>query len=331
MIPNQWYAILESKQVRPAKPVGVTRLGEKLVVWRDAQGQATCMRNRCPHRGAALSASRVLGDRIECPFHGFQFDTGGQCQVIPANGATTPVPKGFDVHTYPTREAHDFIWIWWGEPRQEFPPVPFFEDIDDSFTYAGYRDHWSVHYSRAIENQLDVVHLPFVHRTTIGRGGNVVIDGPLVTLEDDLMNVWVYNRPEDGTRARRPKDLSEPARPPFLQFRFPNVWQNRISDNIRIFLSFTPIDEENTLIYMRYYQKVLRAPILRQLVCLLGKLSSIVILRQDKRVVLTQRPKKTAVDMDERLIQGDRPIILYRRHRQVLKENQEASRDDSSR
>ena len=38
MIPNQWYVILESNEVKPGKPVGVTRMGEKLVLWRDSQG-----------------------------------------------------------------------------------------------------------------------------------------------------------------------------------------------------------------------------------------------------------------------------------------------------
>jgi phenylpropionate dioxygenase-like ring-hydroxylating dioxygenase large terminal subunit len=229
-----------------------------------------------------------------------------------------PVPKGFDVRTYPACEAHDFIWIWWGEPRQELPPLPFFENINDTFAYATFRDHWPVHYSRAIENQLDVVHLPFVHRTSIGRGNRTVVDGPLVTLEDDQMNIWVYNRLDDGTRARSPKDLPDPERLPLLQFRFPNIWQNRLSDNVRIFISFTPIDEENTLIYMRFYQNRMPIPGLRHIASLFGMLSSIVILRQDKRVVLTQQPKKTAVKMDERLIQGDLPIIRYRRHRRAL-------------
>ena len=30
MIPNQWYVLMEAKQVKE-KPVGVTRMGEKLV------------------------------------------------------------------------------------------------------------------------------------------------------------------------------------------------------------------------------------------------------------------------------------------------------------
>jgi hypothetical protein len=50
----------------------------------------------------------------------------------------------------------------------------------------------------------------------------------------------------------------------------------------------------------------------------IDKVSSIVILRQDKRVVLTQLPKKSEFKMDERLIMGDKPIIEYRKHRQKL-------------
>ena len=34
MIRNQWYVLMESKQVKD-RPVGVTRMGEKLVFWRD--------------------------------------------------------------------------------------------------------------------------------------------------------------------------------------------------------------------------------------------------------------------------------------------------------
>ena len=61
MIPNQWYAILDSKEVRSGKPVGVTRMGEKLVAWRDSKGQVTVMRDLCPHRGVALSAGELQG------------------------------------------------------------------------------------------------------------------------------------------------------------------------------------------------------------------------------------------------------------------------------
>ena len=55
MIPNQWYVILESKEVKPGKPIGVLRMDERLVLWRDTQGRLACSRDLCPHRGAAES------------------------------------------------------------------------------------------------------------------------------------------------------------------------------------------------------------------------------------------------------------------------------------
>lgn len=54
MVPNQWYIVLDSSQVKD-RPVGVTRLGEKLVFWRDSSGQVSCFRDRCVHRGVELS------------------------------------------------------------------------------------------------------------------------------------------------------------------------------------------------------------------------------------------------------------------------------------
>jgi phenylpropionate dioxygenase-like ring-hydroxylating dioxygenase large terminal subunit len=103
-----------------------------------------------------------------------------------------------------------------------------------------------------------------------------------------------------------------------LQFHYPNIWQNPISDKFRIFAAFVPVDEENTLIYLRNYQNFLKIPVLKQIVNYFMKLSNIVILRQDKRVVITQIPKKSEVKMDERLIMGDKPIIEYRKHREEL-------------
>jgi len=124
MIPNQWYVILESNEVKRGKPVGVTRLSEKLVAWRDARGQVTVMRDLCPHRGVALSAGKLIGDCIECPFHGFRYDTTGACKLVPANGRTAAPPKALRAHAYSTREAHGFICIWWGEPKNDLPPLP---------------------------------------------------------------------------------------------------------------------------------------------------------------------------------------------------------------
>jgi phenylpropionate dioxygenase-like ring-hydroxylating dioxygenase large terminal subunit len=323
MIPNHWYAILESNEVKRGKPIGVTRLGEKLVAWRDSHGRVTVMRDLCPHRGVALSKGEIRTDCIECPFHGFQFDTTGRGTLIPANGRQTPVPKAFQVHTYPTREAHDLIYVWYGEPRDAYPPLPWFDLIDESYSYATIRDHWTAHYSRAIENQLDVVHLPFIHRTTIGRGNQALVHGPISQLETlpgggEMLNIWMQNEVDTGQTPLKSEEMPQPDRHPLLQFYFPNVWHNWLGDNLHIFIAFAPIDDENTMMYIRQYQRIVKTPVLREVFNIVGQIGNLIIERQDKRVVITQEPKRSALRMGEKLIQGDLPIIEYRRRREEL-------------
>jgi len=327
MIPNQWYAILESNEVKKGKTVGVTRMGESLVAWRDTSGKVTVMADKCPHRGVALSVGKLIGDCVQCPFHGFQYDTSGTCKLVPAIGRNADPPKALHVMTYPTREEHDFIYIWFGEPRADLPPVPWFESIPDTMVYSTLKDHWASHYSRAIENQLDVVHLPFVHYNTIGRGNRTLVNGPVAKEKshwpgDHLINLWVYNEADEGQKPKKASELPEPARHPQLQFRYGNIWQNWIADEIRIVLAFAPIDNENTLMYLRYYH-TMRIPGLRQLFGWLGSLANLVIERQDRRVVITQRPHRPDFGIGEILIQGDSPIVLYRKIRRALIEEKE--------
>jgi len=329
MIPDQWYAVLESGEVRGGRLVGVTRMGERLVFWRTKGGGIVCMRDKCAHRGAALSGGKIEGDRIECPFHGLQYDPSGRCAVIPANGRDSPVPARFRVHAYPARDEHGLIWIWWGEPREEYPPIPFFEELDE-FHYSTIRDHWTTHYSRAIENQLDVVHLPFVHRTTIGRGNRRLVHGPVTRLEGDVIRVWVTNEVDRGQRPMRPEEMPEPVGHALLHFHFPNVWMNRLSEDFRIFAAFAPIDDENTMMYVRQYQRSLRIPVVSGLFGFLGNLGNRVILRQDRRVVVTQLPRRSGLRIGEQLFQGDRPIALYRRRRQELLDSAASRMDESS-
>ena len=326
MIPNQWYVILESSEVKPGKPVGVTRMGEKLVAWRNAQGQVTVMSERCPHRGAALSAGKLKGDCLCCPFHGFEFDSAGRARLIPANGRKTQPPQAMQVKTYPTREMNDFIFIWWGAPRAEYPPLPWFEVIDHQrCSWMTLRDHWKVHYSRAVENQLDVLHLPFVHHNTIGRGNLTLVNGPVTEIKELpggslLLNLWLDNELDQGQTPLSPRQMSIPNRSPLLQFFFPNLWQIWLADDLHIVLAFAPVDDENTFVYLRNYQGFVTAPILRDVFNLFSAVGNSVIIRQDKRVVETQLPKRSALKGGEVLVQGDGPIIEYRRRRQALLE-----------
>lgn len=324
MIPNQWYIVMESRQIKD-RPIGVTRMGEKMVFWRDDTGKVSCLRDRCAHRGVQLSKGKVLDNgRLQCPFHGFEYDVSGRITMIPANGRNTPVPDRFRVHGYPTHEAHGFVWVWWGENPPEDLQLPrFFDDIreNDKFTYATTYDPWDTHYSRVIENQLDVVHLPFIHYDTIGRGGRVLVDGPPIQwLEADRFRVYASNRVDDGTPPLKANEIKDDLsqRSLWLEFAFPNWWQNHISEDVRVVAAFVPVDNAHTLLYLRFYQKFLRVPFLGKAITWLGMPFNLKIAHQDRHVVNTQQPKPSALRMDEKLIQGDRPIVEYRRRRQQL-------------
>jgi phenylpropionate dioxygenase-like ring-hydroxylating dioxygenase large terminal subunit len=318
MIYNQWYVVLDSRELKKGRPLMIRRFSEKMALWRDQQNTVACVSDRCCHRGASLSCGKIRDGNIECPFHGIAFDNTGNARVIPANGKNRPVPETMKVHSWKTWEGYGFIWIWWGDHEKATAEPFFFRDLD-GFSYSGFSDHWNVHYSRAIENQLDVVHLPFVHRTTIGRGDKTLVNGPVVIREGELLNFYVWNVTDDGNKIPlKPDEIEDYSRLPHLTFHFPNIWQNYISEKIRAFASFVPVDEENTIVYIRYYQNLVKIPGLKWIFNEMGNILNRIILGQDKRVVMTQIPKKTSVKMDERLIMGDKPIIEYRKYRQEL-------------
>ncbi|HOV15529.1 MAG TPA: aromatic ring-hydroxylating dioxygenase subunit alpha, partial [Spirochaetota bacterium] len=170
MINNQWYIVLESKEVKK-KAVGVIRFGERLIFYRDISGKIHCLFDQCAHRGAKLSFGKVIGDVVQCPFHGLEFDKDGKCVKIPANGNNTPVDGRFKVKSYPVYENFGWIWVYYSKENSSPCDLPeYFNNIDNSLAAYTWKKNWKMHYSRCIENQLDVSHVPFVHYNTIGRG-----------------------------------------------------------------------------------------------------------------------------------------------------------------
>ncbi len=180
---------------------------------------------------------------------------------------------------------------------------------------------WNAHYSRAIENQLDVAHLPFVHATTIGRGSGALVDGPFLEWdEEDKFQLYFMNREDDGRPPLRPDEVSRPDTSFWLELIFPNLWQNHLGDQARVTVAFAPIDDAHTMIYLRFYQGFLTVPLLGKWVARLAMPFNRRILHQDQRVVETQEPKASQLKMGEKLVQADYPIVAYRRRRQELME-----------
>lgn len=313
LTPDHWYPVLLSRELR-RRPVGVERLGRRLVFWRSADGTAHALPDRCPHLGAALSGGAVRGDRLVCPFHGFEFDTAGACRHIPAIGRAGRIPVAMALDALILREAHGFLWLWWGTPRAQYPDLPYFTELESGWRHATITVDWPVHYSRAIENQLDVAHLPFIHRSTIGAGGETLVEGPHVEADEAGIRIWITNVKDTGQRPREPAELAAAAAgtEPTVSFRFPGTWLLNIAPRFKNVIAFVPVNERHTRYYLRAYHR--REPaIVASLFAAATCLSNRMILSQDRRVVVTQTPPDSADARADRPLTSDRAIIEYRR------------------
>jgi len=309
---NLWYPVLESSAVR-GKPVGARRLGIDMVFWRSASGEIVAQQDRCPHLGASLSLGSVEGGCITCPFHGLRFNTEGRCTLVPSMGAEARIPDALRALTFRTREAHGFAWIWWGD-GEPAAAIPFFAEFDAGWTWCTTAVEWPVNYSRAVENQLDVAHLAFVHRTTIGAGDRSRVDGPYVESDDAGIKVWVSNRRDDGAQARDAEDLAAASagRQPSLHLIYPGIWKLNISASFQNLIAFVPIEEGRMLYYLRSYLPS-RWGVLGWLFHRITRWSNRLVLRQDRRVVITQTPQNSLDSRDDHLLGADRAIIEYRK------------------
>ena len=94
---------------------------------------------------------------------------------------------------------------------------------------------------------------------------------------------------------------------------------NHISSKIKVIIYFAPVDNDNTILYIRFYCKITSLKTVNSFIVFFGKFANKIIERQDKRLVITQKPKVSALKSGEKLVKGDGPIIMYRKIREELK------------
>jgi len=163
---NRWYVGAIADEIGE-RPLARTVLDEPVVFFRDSGGAAVALEDRCVHRQAPLSLGEVVGDTLQCAYHGLCFDRTGACVRIPSQ---KNIPPGARVRSYPVSERYGFVFIWMGEPglAKATPPYPFCWADSDAFRMMHTRLHATFDYQLLIDNLMDVTHLPFAHRSTIG-------------------------------------------------------------------------------------------------------------------------------------------------------------------
>ena len=197
---NFWYVAAFDREISAA-PLARTILGEAIVFWRAGDGGVVAFEDRCPHRRAPLSMGKVLdGDRLQCLYHGMQFDRSGACVRIPGQ---SEIPAAMRAKTYPVVERYHWAWIWMGDPANADPAtIPEFPWLDSpDWGAKGDCFHVTANWQLIVDNLLDLTHLATVHATTIGNAAIAEKAETRVekTAQGLLMKRWVMDAPAPPT------------------------------------------------------------------------------------------------------------------------------------
>lgn len=179
---NTWYVCAEPGEVGRT-PMSRTICDEKVVFWRREDGTPVAFEDRCCHRRMPLSKGKLIGDRMECYYHGLQFDGDGACVHVPGQAT---IPPGARVRTYPVVEKYNWVWIWMGDPAlaDEGRIVPYPWKTSSDWGDKGTYFYVKCDYRLIVDNLLDLSHLGFVHRSTIGNAA-VAEAARVRTLKDE--------------------------------------------------------------------------------------------------------------------------------------------------
>lgn len=155
-----WQPVYQSAKLPAGKAVPLCLLGEDFTLFRGSSGKASVIAPYCAHRGLKLSTGRVVGDAVECFYHGWTYDGRGQCVAQPAEKKS--FADKIKIGGYPTEEYLGLIFCYFGEGAP--PPLPRFSVYEDN-SFHEIREskrNWSAF--AQLENSVDEVHFAFTHR-----------------------------------------------------------------------------------------------------------------------------------------------------------------------
>ncbi|MEO3757012.1 Rieske 2Fe-2S domain-containing protein [Mycobacterium sp. B14F4] len=174
MKPTGWFQVAWSADVAPGQVRRMKYFDREMICWRTASGEPVVMDAYCEHLGAHLGyGGHVEGEVIECPFHGWQWNTEGRNVCIPYQDRPN---RGRRIRSYPVAERNHSIYLWHdAEGRAPYFDAP---DVFVSFGDGGsaadyyppmtlYREGLELHPQYVLENGVDFAHFKFVHKTPI--------------------------------------------------------------------------------------------------------------------------------------------------------------------
>ncbi|HZT08512.1 MAG TPA: Rieske 2Fe-2S domain-containing protein [Chloroflexota bacterium] len=240
LLRRYWMPIGAAAELTPASPTKFVRvLGEDLVLFRDGRGRVGLLADHCAHRGASLLYGRVEERGIACAYHGWLYDTSGNCLECPAEPAGSRFHMTVKQTAYPVQEFSGLLWAYLGPA-----PTPVIPRYDVFMRKDGRRrivvqPTLDCNWFQTMENAADPVHADVLHyephqqrgvRITNSTRGNV----------DDIQSYTFYRVPYGLMKKRVHRDGTGNEHP----LIFPNGL--RVGNTIQI---RTPVDDSRTMVF----------------------------------------------------------------------------------
>jgi len=303
---HDWHAVLPTRELDEKGVVGARLLGEDIVIWR-AGDQVLAWQDLCLHRGTRLSLGEVqYGKQLMCPYHGWTYNAGGQCVLMPAHPDQTPSPRA-RVRQYHACVHFEFVWVCLGDPQLPLPPFPEWEDSSFRRILCG-PYHFRAAGPRMVENFLDVAHFPFVHENILGvRERADIADYDVTTDEAGIRakDILIYQPNPDGSGEAKVVNYTyEVYRPLVAYFR-----KETLGPRFAILLMVTPQDPLSSLMWMWMVMNHSYDTPEEELRAFQDEIAL-----QDLPIVESQRPEMLPLDLQSELhLRSDRTAIAYRR------------------
>lgn len=189
-----WQPVLPASELAEGEMTSVELLEEQILLTR-LNGQLVAMQDLCRHFQARLSAGEIReidghGPCVSCHYHGWAYDTTGQCVEIPQLADGRDIPQSARVPTYPVQEKYDLIWVCLEqEPRFDLPEFP--ELSDPAYRVGPLRTYepWVAAAPRVLMGTLDDTHFPWVHEGILGNRSQTRAPDHKVWREDRYLRV----------------------------------------------------------------------------------------------------------------------------------------------
>jgi len=329
MLINNWYVAAVAADIGAA-PTHSKMLGLDFVLFRDGQGKLHCVSDVCIHRGGALHRGQVTATKdgcIACPYHGWEFDTAGQCVAIPAMGEGATIPKRARIDVYPVVERLGLAWVFLGDEDEAARPVipdwfePYLASSDWrtlSYNYVYTDTNWV----RLGENSVDSSHPAFVHKAF---GNRINPKTTIVPIEETAFGARVTREkpapPHSAKTGAIAKLLPADRKTTRVTLQFSMVgltemlYQEMTTEITQVLFSArTPIDAYNTKSYGFQARNFLMEPE-HDAERLKGLFQAV---EEDHNIVRFVKPKLTPKSTTEEfLIEADGMELTFRRKAQA--------------